>query len=199
MGDTYTILVTGNDTAGRFCLIDMYVPPGGGPPPHRHNFEEMFTILQGEIDLIFRGEKSVARAGEVNIPANAPHSFKNTSGQPARLLRMCSPAGLEEMFKLVGDRVEIRTAPPPNLSDAEKVERLQRARSLALQLDLRHAAIDKRFDAVDEAAVVGREEHNRFGNFVRSARPKPFSGRAALSRQSGPRGISTKSGTSNSP
>ncbi len=25
-----------NDTNGRFCLIDMYVPPGGGPPPHRH-------------------------------------------------------------------------------------------------------------------------------------------------------------------
>ena len=44
MGDTYTILLTGKDTAGRYCLIDMYVPPGGGPPPHRHDFEESFTI-----------------------------------------------------------------------------------------------------------------------------------------------------------
>ena len=33
VGDTYTILLTGKDTAGRFCLIEMYVPPGGGPPP----------------------------------------------------------------------------------------------------------------------------------------------------------------------
>jgi hypothetical protein len=32
--------------------------------------------------------------------------------------------------------------------------------------DLRHAAIHKEFDAVDEAAVVGREEHNRFGDFI---------------------------------
>jgi len=134
MGDNYTILVSGNDTAGSHCLIDMYVPPGGGPPPHRHDFEEMFTILEGEIELIFRGGKSVARAGEtVNIPANAPHSFQNTSGRPARLLCMCSPAGLEEMFKRVGDRVESRTAPPPNLSDAEKAERLQRAQALASQ------------------------------------------------------------------
>ena len=31
VGDTYTILVSGKDTAGRFCLIDMFVPPGGGP------------------------------------------------------------------------------------------------------------------------------------------------------------------------
>ena len=28
-GDTYTILLTGEDTAGRYCLIDMLVPPGG--------------------------------------------------------------------------------------------------------------------------------------------------------------------------
>jgi len=37
VGDTYTILVAGKDTAGKFALIDMHVPPGGGPPPHRHD------------------------------------------------------------------------------------------------------------------------------------------------------------------
>ena len=57
VGDTYTILLTGEDTAGRFCLIDMHVPPGGGPPPHRHDFEETFTVLQGEIEMTFRGTK----------------------------------------------------------------------------------------------------------------------------------------------
>ena len=38
VGDTYTILVAGKDTQGRYCLIDMHIPPGGGPPPHRHDF-----------------------------------------------------------------------------------------------------------------------------------------------------------------
>src|SRR5690242_2000211 len=55
-GDTYTILLKGEDTAGRFALIDMYVPPGGGPPPHRHDFEETFSLLEGEIEFTFRGE-----------------------------------------------------------------------------------------------------------------------------------------------
>jgi quercetin dioxygenase-like cupin family protein len=55
VGDTYTILLTGKDTAGRFCLIDMYVPPGGGPPRHRHDFEETFSLLEGELDVVFRG------------------------------------------------------------------------------------------------------------------------------------------------
>ena len=80
VGDTYTILLTGKETAGRYCLIDMHVPPCGGPGPHRHDFEEMFTILEGEIEVTFRGKKSVVRTGEtVNIPANSPHFFRNTS------------------------------------------------------------------------------------------------------------------------
>ena len=28
VGDTYTITVTGEQTAGRFCVIDMHIPPG---------------------------------------------------------------------------------------------------------------------------------------------------------------------------
>src|ERR1022692_2650397 len=65
VGDTYTILLSGADTDGRYCLIDMHIPPGGGPPPHRHDFEESFTVLEGEIEAIFRGAKSTIRAGEV--------------------------------------------------------------------------------------------------------------------------------------
>jgi quercetin dioxygenase-like cupin family protein len=85
VGDTYTILLKGEDTAGRYCLIDMHIPHGGGPPPHRHDFEEMFTVLEGEIEVTFRGEKSTVRAGEtVDIPANAPHSVDNASERPAR-------------------------------------------------------------------------------------------------------------------
>jgi quercetin dioxygenase-like cupin family protein len=130
-GDTYTILLTGEQTAGRYTLIDMHVPPGGGPPPHRHDFEEMFTVLEGEIEVTFRGEARIAHAGStLNIPANAPHAFKNTSNQPARLLCMCSPPGQEEFFMAVGDPVESRTAPPPDLSRQEQAERHKRAERL---------------------------------------------------------------------
>src|SRR3984893_438675 len=85
VGDTYAILVSGADTPGRYTLIDMHVPPGGGPPPHRHDFDEMFTILDGEIELTFRGVSAVATAGEtINVPANAPHVIRNASERPAR-------------------------------------------------------------------------------------------------------------------
>ena len=58
VGDTYTILLTGKDTGGGYCLIDMHIPPGGGPPPHRHDFEEMFTLLEEELEFTLRGKTS---------------------------------------------------------------------------------------------------------------------------------------------
>jgi mannose-6-phosphate isomerase-like protein (cupin superfamily) len=63
VGDTYTITVTGEETDGRLCVIDMHIPPGGGPPPHRHDFEETFILLEGEMEATFRGKKSIVRAG----------------------------------------------------------------------------------------------------------------------------------------
>ena len=98
-------VLSGNDTAGQFCLIDMYVPPEGGPPPHRHDFEETFVNLGGEVEAAFRGEKRTLQAGQtIHIPANAPHQFHNASSKPARMLCICSPAGQEEFFKEMASR-----------------------------------------------------------------------------------------------
>jgi Mannose-6-phosphate isomerase len=134
VGDTYTILLRGEDTAGRYCLIDMLVPPGGGPPPHRHDFEEMFSVIEGEIEVTFRGAKSLLRAGETaNIPANAPHEFHNISQRPARLLCICSPAGQEEFFMAVGAPVASRTTPPPKLDGATQATLKAKIEALAPQ------------------------------------------------------------------
>jgi quercetin dioxygenase-like cupin family protein len=132
VGDTYTILVTGQDTDGKYTLIDMHVPPGGGPPPHRHDFEEMFTVLDGEVLATFRGQSLVVRAGEtINVPANAPHSFTNASDTPSRLLCLCAPSGQEEFFTLVGQPVATRTEAPPPLSPDEQAAFIAKSRRLA--------------------------------------------------------------------
>ena len=133
VGDTYTVLFSGDQTAGRFAMLDMLIPPGGGPPPHRHSFEECFRVLEGSIEVSLRTLPPVRlEAGESsNIPANALHSFRNPTHAPARLLCTVSPSGLEKFFAEFGDPVPMRTSPPPPLSDAERHERLQRAASKA--------------------------------------------------------------------
>jgi quercetin dioxygenase-like cupin family protein len=122
VGNNYTILVSGAQTAGRYCLIDMLVPDGGGPPPHRHDFEEMFTLLEGELEFTFRG-KTVRAGFTVNIPANAPHVFKNKSGKTVHMLCMCTPAGQEELFLAVGFPIDSRTSPPPKPTPEEQAEK----------------------------------------------------------------------------
>lgn len=132
VGDTYTITVTGENTRGRFCVIDMHIPPGGGPPPHRHDLEETFILLEGEMEATFRGKKSTVRTGDtLNIPANAPHRFHNTSSSPVRMICICSPAGQEEFFVEVGIPVATRTTPPPKLSEAEQVALIRKVEGLA--------------------------------------------------------------------
>jgi quercetin dioxygenase-like cupin family protein len=132
VGDTYTILLSGRDTAGRYCLIDMYVPQGGGPGPHRHDFEETFTLLEGELDVTFRGAKQKVRAGEtIHIPANAPHQFHNSSANPVRMFCICAPAGQEEFFRQLGVVVETRTSPPPALDAAAFATFREKAGALA--------------------------------------------------------------------
>jgi mannose-6-phosphate isomerase-like protein (cupin superfamily) len=132
VGDTYTVLLSGKDTSGRFCLIDMHIPPGGGPPPHRHDFEESFIIIEGEIEATFRGTKTVACPGQtLHIPANAPHQFRNQGNQPVRLLCICSPSGQEDFFAEVGVKVATRTTPPPPLDEKAQAEFRAKAEALA--------------------------------------------------------------------
>ncbi len=140
-GGTYTILVSGAETAGRYCLIDMLVPDGGGPPPHRHDFEEMFTLREGELEFTFRGQTQTVRAGStVNIPANAPHAFKNRSGKMARMLCLCAPAGQEELFMAIGFPVDSRTAPPPKVSAEAQAEKGKLLATLGAQIPDRNSS-----------------------------------------------------------
>ena len=135
VGDNYTMVLSGEDTAGRYALIDMLVPAGGGPPPHRHDFEEMFYVLEGQIDITFRGETTVVNAGEVvNIPARAPHFFHNSTDADARMLCLVSPPGLNHYFSQWGQPLPTRTA-----HNDLSAEEAQRSLSMALELGPRYA------------------------------------------------------------
>ncbi len=128
VGDVYRFLATGEETAGRYALWEALVPPGGGPPPHVHSREqEGFHVLDGEITFTIDGQRVVAGPGTfANMPVGTPHSFKNESGRPARMLIWVAPAGLEAMFFEVGVPLSpgATAAPPPA---ADEVERLLKA------------------------------------------------------------------------
>lgn len=125
VGDVYRFLATGDDTNGKYALWEAIVPPGGGPPPHVHSREEEgFYILEGEITFQIGDEKLVATAGMfANMPVGTPHSFKNESSRPAKMLISVAPAGLEKMFFEVGVSVPqgATAATPPTKDEIEKL------------------------------------------------------------------------------
>ncbi|MBI2806590.1 MAG: cupin domain-containing protein [Planctomycetes bacterium] len=125
VGDVYRFLATGDDTNGKYALFEAIVPPGGGPPPHIHSREEEgFYILEGEITFTINGERVVAKAGMfANMRVGTPHSFKNESGKPAKMLISVAPAGLEQMFFEVGVPLAegATTAQPPTKEEIEKL------------------------------------------------------------------------------
>jgi hypothetical protein len=45
VGDSYRTVISGKDTGGAYAVIEMLIPPGGGPGPHAHaGFEETFRV-----------------------------------------------------------------------------------------------------------------------------------------------------------
>jgi quercetin dioxygenase-like cupin family protein len=140
VGDVYRFLATGEDTNCKYTLIEVLVGPGGGPPPHVHSREEEgFYILEGEITFTINGERVVATAGMfANMPVGTPHSFKNESNKPARMLVSVAPAGLEKMFMDIGVPLAegATTALPPTREDVEKL--LATAPKYGIEIRLSH-------------------------------------------------------------
>lgn len=127
VGDKYVMLATGEQTGGAYCLADATVPPGGGPPPHYHTREEeAFYVIEGEITFTVDGRTVAGTPGTfVQIPRGMPHAFRNNSGQPARMLVHCAPAGFEKFMAEFATELPSPDAPPVPPSHAE-IEKLLR-------------------------------------------------------------------------
>ncbi|MCO4291373.1 cupin domain-containing protein [Solitalea sp. MAHUQ-68] len=98
----YRILIGGEQTNGSYAVIEMRVPPNGGPAPHSHNqIQESFYVAEGEIEFSTESGKLLAGKGDfINIPLDGgAHAFKNISDTDALLICTVIPAGLDSMFK----------------------------------------------------------------------------------------------------
>ena len=128
VGDTYRILVGGEDTEGAFATIDMLIPPGGGPGPHAHaDFQESFYVIEGEIEVKSEFGKYVATKGSfITIPkGGVVHGFTNKTGQTAHLLCIVVPAGMETFFEEIGQPVAAGQFLPVPHFDADTIKQLQ--------------------------------------------------------------------------
>ena len=91
------VLLRSEETGGQVSVSEIVVPPQtAGPPLHKHDFDEAFYLLGGE--LIFQIEEALMTKGPGELafaPRNVPHALANHSDAPARYMLVCTPAGFE--------------------------------------------------------------------------------------------------------
>jgi len=131
-GDRVTFLVTGAESSGGCFIVEGMVPPGGGPPPHIHQFEdESFYLLEGTATFQAGGQTIHAKPGDfIHIPHGTVHSLRNDGEAPARALVVISPArpttGMQQFFEEAFHPVTDRSASPPLITE-EMVGRMTAA------------------------------------------------------------------------
>jgi quercetin dioxygenase-like cupin family protein len=106
-GDYVTYKVTSAETGGAYFCFEVSTTPGFGPPLHRHDYRELFYVLEGSYEFTLERdgklETTVAAAGSsLAVPPNVAHTFTNTTDSPGRLLFVHQPAALEEFFEEFG-------------------------------------------------------------------------------------------------
>lgn len=95
----YTKL-TSADTGGQFLFAEVTVQPGGGPPYHMHEREdELFYVLEGEIEFVIDGKSTIAGPGTTVFGArNIPHRFVGSGNVPARMLALVTGSNFEAFY-----------------------------------------------------------------------------------------------------
>jgi mannose-6-phosphate isomerase-like protein (cupin superfamily) len=101
------VLLRSEQCDGTLSVVESAVPAGfGGPTLHRHDFDETFYVMEGE--LIFQLRDKLSRVGAGGLafaPRGVPHTFANFSDSSARYLIVCTPAGFERYFaRMAADR-----------------------------------------------------------------------------------------------
>jgi quercetin dioxygenase-like cupin family protein len=122
LGGLYEVKAAGGETNGAATVMEMTIPEGMGPPPHRHPGAEAVYVLEGTVNFHIGDDVVKGGAGSfVYIPAGTLERFEPTS--TARVLVMYLPGGMEEFFAEAGEPATRRDLPPRPEGEPD-VERL---------------------------------------------------------------------------
>jgi len=113
LGDEVTVLLTGEQTGGKFTMAQVVTPPGGGPPPHWHeNEDEWFLVQEGRIELWQDGVWTEVPAGTaIFLPRGSRHTYRNCGDTPLRIIVHTAPAGFEVFFERMAGACEVPGGP----------------------------------------------------------------------------------------
>jgi len=110
VGERVHVLARGDETGGGEAFIQEG-PPGSGPPPHTHPWDEAYLMLDGEMDVLV-GERTLHLVPGmfVYIPAETVHCFRYTT--KGRFFSYTSAPGAARFFEELDRDVPVTDGAP---------------------------------------------------------------------------------------
>lgn len=124
LGLAHRILADGQQSAGRFSIVELTVEPGAGVPQHSSTESFGWYVLEGS--LTFQTRDGIVELSEGDFSLHPPgfqQAFANQGNDRTRVLLIFSPPGAEGFFVEAGKAFpsEVPNGPPP----AEAVQALR--------------------------------------------------------------------------
>jgi len=109
-----SICLSGPDTGGAYCLLEVSVAPRISVPRHTHTLEdESYYVLSGELEVIVGDEVFVLKPGDsLMAPRHIPHQLRNPGNAENHYLLMFSPSGFEEFVMATAIPASDKAAAP---------------------------------------------------------------------------------------
>lgn len=120
-------LLSGEQTAGQFCLFENRSNGNTRTPIHVHaRDDETLYIIEGELTAVIDGQPRRLTAGEsIFLPRGIPHQLENVSGDPCKYILIGTPALFERFVEEGGHELQPdEVAGPPT---SEEIARLREA------------------------------------------------------------------------
>ena len=91
------IMLTADQTNGRYSIIDDVFKPGMKTPPHKHAYHsETFLVLAGRMKWTVGGETDIIGPGDlVYIPPDTSHATEVLGDEPVHAIMLYEPGGYE--------------------------------------------------------------------------------------------------------
>ena len=100
---------------GEHVLLELSGHPGDIVPLHRHDEDEVFTVLEGTLELVVGGDSLLLEAGcSVTAPRDVPHAYRVTADGPARWLVLTTPGAFGDFVAAMGRPAETDGLPVPS-------------------------------------------------------------------------------------
>jgi quercetin dioxygenase-like cupin family protein len=116
LGETLRPLLT-NAMGSAIEIFDTAGPANAGPPPHTHAWEEVYVVLDGELEVTVEATTEVLKPGGVaHVPAMSTHSYRNVTD--CHFLTITTNGNATQFFTEVSAEVEMN---PPDIAGVVRV------------------------------------------------------------------------------